>query len=157
MEIQDLIDHVAAMDGVLVLAPQEGDGTPDIAWGDVFFYYAPDGVIPRSQPFATIVTKDYPDDTASRLDRPGAFRVNVAAGAEQFHRLTAQQPDASTAPPVDPSMSDVVLPHPVYGSLNWLAVVNPGSNTTAVLKELLAAAHHSARDRSTRREDLRRP
>ena len=37
-------------------------------------------------PFATIVTKDYPDDRESRLDRPGAFRLNVAAGTDEFRR-----------------------------------------------------------------------
>ena len=56
-----------------------------IAWGDTFFYYAPDGVVPSAtQPFATIVTKNYPGDETSRLDRPDVFRVNMAAGREEF-------------------------------------------------------------------------
>ncbi|WP_229481522.1 DUF6194 family protein, partial [Mycolicibacterium mageritense] len=76
MTVQELIDLIGAMDGVLVLQPQPGDGSPEIAWGDVFFYYAPDGVVPKTQPFATIITKDYPGDDACRLDRPGAFRLN---------------------------------------------------------------------------------
>ena len=42
-----IIDTVRGFDGVLVLAPQPGDGTPEIAWGDAFFYYAPDGLTRR--------------------------------------------------------------------------------------------------------------
>ncbi len=70
MSIDEIIAFVDAMEGVLILKPQPGDGSPEISWGDVFFYYAPDGVVPKSQPFATIVTKDYPR-------RPG-----IAAGPD---------------------------------------------------------------------------
>lgn len=143
MEIPDIIDFVGGLDGVLVLAPQEGDGSPEIAWGDMFFYYAPDGVVPKSQPFATIVTKDYPGDTTSELNRADTFRVNIAASAEEFRRRTAHRQD--------PSAADVIMPHPVYGRLHWLAVINPGPKTTAVVKELLEMAHLRARQRFHRR------
>ena len=76
MTIDDIITQVTGLGGVLTLRPEAGDGSPEISWGDVFFYYAPDGVVPRTQPFATIVTKDYPDDQTSRLDGPGRFRLN---------------------------------------------------------------------------------
>ena len=144
MTIDEVTEYVEALDGVLTLRPQEGDGSPEIAWGDLFFYYAPDGVVPQVQPFATIVTKDYPDDTTSRLDRPDAFRVNVAAGSEAFRRWTeGEQPD--------PSTSDVVMAHPVYGSLSWLCVVNPGPETEETLRDLLRTAYDKARARRERR------
>lgn len=141
MKIEDIIEHIAAMDGVLVLRPQPGDGSPEIAWGDVFFYYAPDGVVPKSQPFATIVTKDYPDDTTSQLNRSGAFRVNIAAGSAQFGIWAGYERKRS---------EDVVIPHPVYGNLNWLAVVNPGPKTSAAVVDLLRTAHDLARQRFDR-------
>jgi hypothetical protein len=86
MTINDLIDLVRSFGGVLVQQPQPGDGTPEIAHGDVFFHYAPDGVVPQGQPFATIITKDYPGDEQSHLHRPGAFRVNVGAGTAEARR-----------------------------------------------------------------------
>lgn len=44
-----------------------GSEHPEISWSDHFFYYAPDGLVPRNrQPYATIVTKNYPDDVQSR-------------------------------------------------------------------------------------------
>jgi len=148
MEIQEIVDHLAALPGVLVLQPAEGDGTPELAWGDTFCSYAPDGVLPpATQPFATVVTKDYPEDTGSRLDRPGAFRVNVAVGRRRLRDLT----EAAVVRPVPPDTADVVLEHPVYGSQGWVAVVNPGECTGRRLLDLLAEAHGLAERRWRRR------
>jgi hypothetical protein len=155
MSIDDIIGHVEALGCVLTLSPQPGDGSPEISWGDVFFYYAPDGVVPNSQPFATIVTKDYPDDDTSRLDRPGAFRVNVSAGAAEFLTRTGHHPKDSAAPAIDPSTPDVLIPHPVYGTLGWLCVVNPGPRTTSTIQDLLETAHGLARRRYQRRSEPR--
>ncbi|WP_427135995.1 DUF6194 family protein [Pseudarthrobacter sp. S9] len=53
--------------------------------GRFVFFYAPEGTMPEAtQPFATIVTRNYPGDDQSDLDRPGAFRVNIAAGNAAF-------------------------------------------------------------------------
>ncbi len=143
MSIREIREYVESLGGVLTLAPGPGDGTPQIAWGDLFFYYAPDGVIPNTQSFATVVTKDYPDDTSSQLDRPGHYRVNVAAGKAEFERLSTD---------VDPSTLDALFAHPVYAAQHWLSVVNPGPATDAALRELLATAHALARGRAERRD-----
>ena len=142
MTIREIREYVESLGGVLTLAPGPGDGTPEIAWGDLFFYYAPDGVIPNTQPFATIVTKDYPDDTSSQLDRPGHYRVNLAPGKPEFERLAAE---------VDPSTTDALFAHPVYAAQHWLSVVNPADATSDELRRLLAAAHALARGRAERR------
>ena len=149
--IDEIVEYVQSLGGVLVLRPHPGDGSPEISWGDLFFYYAPDQVVPRSQPFATIVTKDYPDDHGSRLDRPDTFRLNVAAGADEFRRLVGHEPRESAPEDIDPSIPDVVFPHPVYGGLGWLSIVNPGSGTCAAVKDLLETAHRLARRRVERR------
>jgi hypothetical protein len=152
MTMDEIISFVAGLDDVLTLTPEPGDGTPEIAWGDTFFYYSPDGVVPQAtQPFATIVTKDYPGDDKSELDRPEAFRVNVAAGKETFVRWTGRSPRDSAEYTDDPGASDVVIAHPVYGSLGWLAIKNPGERTEETLRELLHTAHQLARSRYERR------
>lgn len=152
MTDQELIQFIAHMDGVLTLRPQPGDDTPKVAWGDSFFYYAPDGVVPRTQPFATIVTKNYPDDTTSRLDRPDTFRLNIWAGAEEYRRLIETEPKDAITPQVDASAVDVILPHPLYARMGWLAVVNPGGNSANAVEELLRSAYEQARRRFHRRE-----
>lgn len=163
MNIDDIIGHVAGLGGVLTVQPQPGDGSPQISRGDTFFYYAPDGVVPTGQPFATIVTRDYPDDDRSRLDRPNAFRVNIAASTAMFHHLLGRDPrepttnDTDDTGPGDLSIADVVIAHPVYGHLGWLAVVNPGQRTSSTVNELLEAAHHAAQARSTRRAETTTP
>ncbi|WP_242893187.1 DUF6194 family protein [Actinomadura litoris] len=152
MTIEEIIDFVDGLDGVLTLRPAPGDGTPEISWGDTFFYYAPDGTTPTTtQPFATVVTKNYPDDEASRLDRPDTFRVNIAAGKEAFIRWTGHTPREAASAGADPSATDTVIAHPVYGTAGWLAVVNPGGRTEAPTRELLRTAHQRARSRHERR------
>ncbi len=81
----------------------------------------------------------------------GAFRVNVAAGSAEFRRWTGREPREPATDDVDPSSSDVVIPHPVYGHLGWLAVVDPGPRTTETVRELLRTAHGLARARAERR------
>ena len=153
MGIDEIREFIESLGGVLVLAPQPGDGSPEISWGDFFFYYAPDGVVPRTQPFATIVTKDYPDDRGSRLDRPGAFRLNIGAGPAESVKWTGHQPREPAAPDVDPGTPDVVFAHPVYGHLGWLAVITPGPRTDTPVRELLRTAHGRAQERYRRRSD----
>lgn len=150
--MDEIISFVAGLDGVLTLQPAPGDGSPEISWGDTFFYYSPDGVVPtRTQPFATIVTKDYPGDETSRLDRPGAFRVNISAGKEAFTRWAGHTPRESATVEVALGADDTVIAHPVYGTAGWLAVVKPGSRTEAATRELLRTAYDLARTRYERR------
>ncbi|MEV6222982.1 DUF6194 family protein [Nocardia fluminea] len=142
MTIEEITDYVTGLGGVLVLRPTEGSEAPEISWGDTFFYYAPDGVVPAGQPFATIVTKDYPGDETSGLNRPGSFRVNIAVSKSTF---------AEAGAATDASIEDTLVAHPVYAAANWLAVVNPASATEAPVRELLREAHDRARTRSERR------
>lgn len=151
MTIDEIIDLLGNLDGVLAVTPGPGDGSPEISWGDTFFYYSPDGVAPEAtQPFATIVTKNYPGDERSGLDRPDTFRVNVAAGEESFVSRTGHAP-REPAVDDDPGVTDTVIAHTVYGSVGWLAVVNPGRRTDTATRELLHNAFHLARTRYERR------
>jgi Family of unknown function (DUF6194) len=154
----DLVEFVRGLDGALVLSPTAGSDAPEIAWGDSFFYYAPDGDVPLNlQPYATLVTKDYPDDAKSRLDASGRWRVNIHVGRSAFRQLlgsrTGDPPDEAFAEP------DVFLPHPLYSRLGWVSVVNPGPRTTGTVLDLIRAAHEAARMRYMRRgavKDTRR-
>jgi hypothetical protein len=154
VDIEEITQFVESLGGVLTVQLQPGDGSPEIAWGDRFFYVAPDGVVPRTQPLASIVTKDYPDDVGSRLDRPGAFRLNIGAGREEFVAWTGHQPGEPAGGDVDLSTPDVLFAHPVYGYLGWLAVVNPGPRTDAAVQEFLRRAHGRAQERYRRRSQV---
>jgi hypothetical protein len=156
LSIDQIIGTVQALDGSLVVAPAVGDpNSPELAWGDAFFYYAPDGQMPRTvQPYGTVVTKDYPDDTMSDLDPEGRWRVNIHVDRATFRELTRHDSPGSTAAgtaSVDHAATDVVLPHPVYGAAGWIAVVNPGPATADTVLRLLRDAHAAARTRYARR------
>ncbi|MEU1426493.1 DUF6194 family protein [Nocardia sp. NPDC005746] len=145
MDIEEITRYIESLDGVLTLAPGPDSAFPEIAWGDRFFYYAPDGQVPaRTQPFATIITKDYPDDATSQLNRPGIFRLNISVGRDAFIARLGHTPREGADHPRDPAEVDSLFPHPVYAGAAWLSVINPDT-TAAVAKDLLALAHDRAR------------
>ncbi len=150
--MQQILDAVATFEGVLILAPDAASGAPEIAWGDSFFYYAPDAVVPHNtQPYGTVVTKDYPDDTLSDLNDEGRFRVNIHVGRDRFVELVGEDP--REVGPRDFAAADVFVPHPVYGALGWVSVVNPAGSTMSGVLDLLRDAHDDARRRALRRTD----
>ena len=146
MTMERVLAEVRGFDGVLELAPEPGSAFPEISWGDHFFYYAPDGVVPTNrQPYATIVTKDYPDDVGSRLDDPDRWRLNIHVGAQRSAELIG----GGTAAP---DTEDVFLPHPLYGTYGWVCVVNPGAATLDRAMSALRDAHDDDRRRVERRQ-----
>ena len=150
MNVDDIISHAMRLDSVIVLRPQPGDGSPEISWGDAFFYYAPGGDIPATQPFATIVTKDYPGEPASGLDLPGAFRLNIAVPKAEFVRIIGSPPRDAATVSFDAQVRDAWFPHPTYGGAGWLSVIEPVTQLPAALS-LLEAAHRAAKARHERR------
>jgi len=155
----DVRELVCGLPEVWAVTASEDIGAPEVAWGDSFFYYDPSGRgadLPP-QPFATLVTKDYPDfDTASNLNRPGVFRVNVAIGRAGFESLFGYSPTAHAEHYADHDYAvlDRVVPHPVYAAQGWVCVVNPGPQTAAELESLLRRAHALAAERHHRRTSL---
>lgn len=147
MRSDDIIAFVTGLPGVVAVTASEADGAPEAAWGDSFFFYDPDADTPpdRRMPFATIVTTDYDGfDTASNLNRPGVFRLNIAVGRQVFDQLIGD-------PHPDYTALDRLIPHPVYAAQCWVAILNPGATTAALARSLLTDAHAKAAQRHHRR------
>lgn len=141
-----IVAAVGGFEGALVIVPGEGSGSPQSAWDEAFFFYAPDGAMPeRTQPYGTIVTKDHPGDEESKLDEPGRFRVNIHVGRDR----AAQIVDHGASP----ADADVFVSHPVYGTVGWVSVVNPAASTSEQAISLLRDAHEAARARAARRSE----
>src|SRR5690242_1040577 len=107
--------------GVDPSVASEEAGSPEVAWGDTFFIYDPQRTLEgaRRFPFATIVTKDYGDfDNASKLDRPGVYRLNIGLSKKTFASLF-ESGDSH-----DFTALDRLMPHPVYGTYHWVCVLN---------------------------------
>ena len=155
MREADVIELVGGLAGVEVMTAGPDTGAPEVAWGDSFFFYDPDGDggVTR-QPFATVVTSNYPGfDTASDLDRPGVFRVNVAVERQTFEALLGYAPadHERHRADVDFAALDRLVPHPVYAAQGWVCVLNPGAATQVQLEALLLDAHARAAARHGRR------
>lgn len=152
----DIITFVTRLPGVVSVTASEATGAPQVAWGDSFFFYDPDGDIPanRRMPFATIVTKDYDGfDTASNLNRPGVFRLNISVGRATFEDLVGYSPRDHPAESErhDYTAFDQVIPHPAYAAQAWIAILNPDESTADLARSLLTQAHAQAVTRRQRR------
>ena len=141
MDESSIIQYITdAFDGVDVV----------VASGDAFFFYDPGRALPpdRRLPFATLVTGDR-YDSASQLDRPSVFRLNVGVSAETYRSLFGPQPSNPGPSGVvdtghDFTALDQILPHPVYAPMSWVCVLNPSDATFEAVRPLLAEAYDLA-------------
>ena len=152
MTEDELIRQLIGLPGVIATTASQENGAPEVAWGDSFFFYDPDNSIPadRRFPFATIVTKDYPDfDTASNLDRPGVYRLNLAVGRARFEQLFGFPPAefATHRNGFDFTVLDQVIPHPIYAKQGWVSILIPGEHAKAQASALITHAYQRAKDR----------
>lgn len=113
--------------------------------GNTFFFYDPD----RKFPFATLVTNDAYDQT-SDLNRPSVFRLNIGIGKQTYRSLFGSRTptsaeDGGVDSGYDFTALDRLLPHPVYGKMYWVCVLNPSATTfQAAVQPLLAEAYDLA-------------
>src|SRR5262245_43126570 len=96
------------------------------AGGTTFFFHGEQ----RMMPVATLVTDDE-HDQASHLSREVVFRLNVGVSKATFVSLLGPPPPPPGESGVienglDYTQLDQLLPHPVYGNLFWISVLNPG-------------------------------
>ena len=125
------------------------DIRPISAWGETSFFYNPGGKLPRGIYFATIKGKDGDNDRASNLQRPGVFRLNIGISKPTYRVLFGPQPARPAAGGVvgtghDFTVLDQLLPHPVYGWMSWVSVLNPSAATFDKVKPLLSEAYDLA-------------
>jgi hypothetical protein len=115
------------------------------ATSNTFFFYGPERMIP----LATLVTNDE-YDSVSNLSRPSVYRLNIGVSKATFRALFGSQPTLSAADDdgasgFDFTTLDQVLPHPVYGRMYWVCVLNPSAATFEVaVRPLLAEAYERA-------------
>jgi Family of unknown function (DUF6194) len=125
---------------VVTQVAQPGDGSPEIAWGDTFFYVRDKEGAPKKMPFATIVTKDYVGfDSVSNLNRGGLYRLNIEVGKEKFEELFGFKTGDLEEHRVQFNFSSLnqLFPHPTYGSSAWVSIVNPDTDSVPLVNALL--------------------
>jgi hypothetical protein len=134
-----------------------------------FFFYNPDTDVPPDHrfPFVTLMTNDL-NDQFSNLNRPSIYRLNIGISKQTFRSLfgdialpsvkesTTLSSEHQSA--YDFTALDQIMPHPVYGSMFWVCVLNPGEETfNTKVRQLLTEAYDMAVSKrkrlATRRAD----
>src|SRR6266566_6200029 len=109
------------------------DGVETVTSSDnTFFFYGPE----RMFPFVTLVTND-DYDQFSNLNRPSVFRLNIGISKQTFRSLFGPQPSQSSTSGADEvadsgydfTALDQLMPHPEYGRMYWVCVLNPSPET----------------------------
>ena len=130
---------------------------PVAAWGETSFFYNPDRRLPRGVYFATIKEKNGENDRASNLDRSEVFRLNIGISKMTYQSLFGPQPSRPRAGGVIESghnfaALDQLIPHPVYGWMSWVCVLNPSAASfDTLLKPLLSEAYSLAVEKFAKR------
>lgn len=132
------------------------DVYPIAAWGETSFFYNPDRMLPRGIYFATLKEKDGQNDRASNLNRSDVFRLNIGISKLTYRSLFGQQPSRPHAGGVvdtghDFTALDQLTPHPVYGWMAWVSVLNPSAATFEAVKPLLSEAYSLSADKFAKR------
>lgn len=125
------------------------------AWGEQGLFYNPDNKLARGTYFLTIKDYDSENDTASKLDRDGIYRVNFAVHPDTYRSLFGSQPSRPAADDLcdtgyDYDTLDSLLPHPTYAWASWVCVLSPSQTTFEGLSGLVDEAYELAQDRFER-------
>jgi len=120
--------------------------------GSHFFFHGPE----HKFPFVTVVTTDLYDQV-SNLGRPGAFRLNIGVRRDTFVSLFGGPPTRAGSEDGGETAYDYtepnrLMPHPVYGSMFWVCILNPTAKTFAAeVLPLLEEAYEMAAGKAAKR------
>jgi Family of unknown function (DUF6194) len=105
-------------------------------------FYNPGRAAPLGVIFAAIKDHDGPNDQASRLSRPGVYRLafQLAPGefSARFGTVPARPPRGGVvAIETDPAALNRLTLHPVYAWMRWVQILAPTARALAALRPAL--------------------
>ena len=120
------------------------------AWGETALFYNPEQILPRGVYFATVKEKDGDNDQASQIDRDGVFRFNLGTSKPLFlARFGPPPPRPGKGQAIEGDWDFTSLnsttPHPVYGWMSWICVLNPTRQTLKGMDDMIEAAFEKAK------------
>jgi hypothetical protein len=116
------------------------------SWGEKSYFYNPGKVKPRGSYFCTMKEKDGDNDKASGLDREDVFRFNFGVSKEVFKELFSEIPARPGKGGIIEGLYnfteiDILTPHPIYGWMCWIAILNPSQESFNSLQSLLKESY----------------
>jgi hypothetical protein len=100
-------------------------------------------------PLATLVTSDKHDDF-SDLNRPDVFRLNIGVSKKTYQGYFGTKKFEEAESDYDFTALNTFMPHPVYGMMHWICILNPRDETFETVKSLLAEAYEMAVQAATK-------
>ncbi len=127
------------------------------SWGEKGIFYNPDHRLKRGVYILTVKEKDGDNDKGSNLNRPGIYRVNLGIRTNSFIRLFGAVPKRPKAGGIvemkyNFTAIDTLLPHPIYGWMGWICVLNPSEETFEGLKPYIQEAYEFAKEKFAKRK-----
>jgi Family of unknown function (DUF6194) len=132
------------------------DVVAGVNWGERALFYNPGQVLAKGIYLLTFKERDGAHDSASRINRGGVYRLNLGITKATFVQLFGAIPARPAAGGVvatghDFAALDTLTPHPVYGWMAWVAVLNPSPPTFERLKPLIAEGYDAAVEKFRKR------
>lgn len=112
------------------------------AWGEISLFYNPNDLLKRGIYFCTLKNKDGEHDKASYLNRADVFRMNFGVSKKTFVNIFKVVPKRPVKGGVidgnyDFQSLDILTPHPVYGWMSWVSILNPSNQSIEDMKYLV--------------------
>ncbi len=122
---------------------------PKSSWGETSLFYNPGKVFPNGVYFCTIKEKDGDNDKASQLDRDGVFRLSIGISKTTYENRFGLKPKRPAKGGIidtghDFTALNELMPHPIYGWMSWIQVLNPSISTFENILPLITEAHSNA-------------
>lgn len=122
---------------------------PKSSWGETSLFYNPGKALPNGVYFCTIKEKNGDNDKASDLDREGVFRLSIGISKETYEKHFGSRPKRPPKGGIidtghDFTALNKLMPHPIYGWMSWVQVLNPSESTFEDLLTLITEAYSNA-------------
>ncbi len=122
-------------------------------YGERSIFYNPDGAAPLGVLVASVKDDDGPNDSSSRLSRPGVHRLCFCVTRETYVRrfgVPPARPRKGRSVDLgghDPARLDTLMPHPVYAWMLWVHILSPTAERMVELRPLIDESLELARAR----------
>lgn len=112
------------------------------AYGETNLFYNPHDLLKRGIYFCTLKNKDGENDKASHLYREDVFRMNFGLSKKKFLSIFNTIPKRPLKSGIikgdyDFQSTDTLTPHPIYGWMAWVSILNPSKTSIKDLKPLI--------------------
>lgn len=99
-------------------------------WGEIGIFYNPNNMFSKGIYLMTFKEKDGENDKSSKLNRGNLYRLNIGITKQEFVNLfqtIPKRPNAGETVDTNHDFSEInkIMPHPVYGWMSWICIINP--------------------------------